>query len=205
MLIGSFNPKIFQPYWFSAHELIPESEAEAADVEIVHPEVVSFSTDWLQLQVTTDRFMALTLQEPYAGMRDLVLSTFELLSHTPVQLMGLNRDVHYEMSSEEEWHSLGYRLVPRDNWENLLPRHVGMRSLTVEGVRPDNYLGYIRVKVEPSVKTQPGVYIQVNDHFQARDWKESEGCDQVMAILRETWEASSQRADALISGVLELK
>ncbi len=65
VLLGDLNPKIFQPAWFAAEKLIRKPEAEAAEIEIIHPEVVIFNLEWLRLEVTRERFSASTTQEPY--------------------------------------------------------------------------------------------------------------------------------------------
>ncbi len=86
VLLGDFNPKIFQPAWFAAQDLIRQQEADEADIKIIHPEVVSFATgQWLALEVTRERFVVSTTQDPYSKvMRDLVVGSFELLQHTPL-------------------------------------------------------------------------------------------------------------------------
>ena len=58
VLLGDFNPKIFQPAWFAAQELIRKEEAESAEIEVIHPEVVVFSLDWLRIQVTRNRWIS---------------------------------------------------------------------------------------------------------------------------------------------------
>jgi len=66
VILGSFNPKIFQPAWFAANELIRKLEAEEADTEIIHNDISIFRIgDWLRLEVTRDRFNASTEQEAY--------------------------------------------------------------------------------------------------------------------------------------------
>ena len=64
VFLGDFNPKIFQPAWFAVQGLIRQQEAEEANVEIIHPDVVSFSLEWLALQVTRERFAISTTQSP---------------------------------------------------------------------------------------------------------------------------------------------
>lgn len=149
VLVGSFNPKIFQPAWFAAENLIRKEEAQAANIELIHPQVARFSLDWLQLQVTEEQFSATTTQSSfYEPLRDLVLGTFRLLRHTPVRMMGLNRDSHFRMPTEEAWHAFGHRLTPKEPWAGVL-KEPGMRSLTMEGLRPDGFQGYIRVRLSP--------------------------------------------------------
>ena len=90
VFLGDFNPKIFQPAWFAAQGLIRQQEAEEAKVDIIHPEVVSFSLEWLALQVTREQCALTTTQEPYyVVMRDLIVGTFNLLQHTPLHKLGI--------------------------------------------------------------------------------------------------------------------
>jgi hypothetical protein len=53
VVVGSFNPAIFHPAWFSRCNLIRQEEADSAKVEIVHSEVAQFSGDWFSVQRTS--------------------------------------------------------------------------------------------------------------------------------------------------------
>jgi len=201
VLLGDFNPKIFQPAWFAAEGLIRSVEAENAEIEIIHPEIVSFKLDWLIFRATRDRCSFATVQEPsFETMRDLCISTFEILTHTPINKMGLNNDTHFKMRTTDEWHSLGHKLAPKDLWKDTF-LNPGLRSLTIEGRRDDNFKGYIRVKVEPSVRIDPGVYIQVNDHYETNT--DTIGCGAIINILRTCWKNSKERAINIINKILE--
>ena len=43
--LGSFNPAIFQPLWFSSNNLVRKEEAEGAEIKIIHHDVTMFSTE----------------------------------------------------------------------------------------------------------------------------------------------------------------
>ena len=203
VLVGSFNPKIFQPAWFAAENLIRKEEAQEANIQIIHPQVASFSLDWLHLQVTDEQFTATTTQSSfYEPLRDLVFGTFRLLRHTPIRMMGLNRDFHFRMPSEEAWHAFGHRLTPKELWASVL-KEPGMRSLTMEGLRPDDLLGYIRVRVEPSIRISPGVFINVNDHYAVKEVETSRGCDEIIDILAREWKRSLDRSAEIVSSLLQ--
>jgi hypothetical protein len=202
--LGDFNPKIFQPAWFAAEGLVRKQEAEEAKIEIIHPEVVTFTLEWLILQVTRERFFVSTSQEPYYEVvRDLVLGTFSLLRHTPVHKMGINRDMHFRMDSEEAWHAFGHRLAPKDLWKDILGENPGMRSLTMEGRRQDGCKGYTRVKVEPSEKVHPGVYVNVNDHYEVADPKSVIGSDEIRTLFERSWSESLRRSAHIAYALLE--
>jgi len=205
VLVGSFNPRIFQPAWFAAENLIREEEEQAAKIELIHRQVAIFSLDWLHLQVTDEQFIVTTTQSSfYEPLRDLVLGTFRLLRHTPIRMMGLNRDCHFRMPSEETWHAFGHRLTPKEPWAGILTEP-GMRSLTMEGLRPDNLKGYIRVRVEPSVRVHPGVFINVNDHYEVKDTATVRGCDEIIDILDREWKSFLDRSAEIVSLLAESK
>ena len=86
VLLGKFNPSIFTPAWFALHSLLPKGAAEDATLQVAHQQVTAFSTDWLRLEVTANRFLVETLQAPYIRLCDLVACVFkEHLYHTPPQ------------------------------------------------------------------------------------------------------------------------
>src|SRR3989304_1023383 len=152
VLRGNFNPSIVQPFWLAAHGLIRSEEAEAAKIDIITPPLASFTAVWLTLQVTQDRFSASTTDAAhYEPLRDLVVGIFSLLEHTQFDKMGINRQMHYRMPSEERWHALGHLLAPKAAWKDMMV-HPGLRSLIIEGLRVGIPEAKIYVKVEPSVK-----------------------------------------------------
>jgi len=186
VLLGSFNPAIFHPIWFKTQNLIRAQEADDAKIEIIHPEVSSFSTDWCKIVVMTNRFSGETLSSShFEPLRDLVFGTFSILEHTPVSKMGLNRLLHYKMPSLESWHGVGHLLAPKDPWKTVMSEP-GLLSLVMQDKR-DDPPGYTRAKVEPSSRVIPGVYIEINNHY---EFKEQTGSSlhNFMEILKNSWE-----------------
>jgi hypothetical protein len=207
VLVGDFNPKIFQPVWFAAQEppLIPKMEAEEAKLEIIHPDVVVFEVDWFQLQVTRDRFHISTVQESrYEFLRDLVLGTFQLLQHTPVRAMGINKDAHRGVQSMEMWHGFGDRIAPKGVWDGIVEKP-GLLTITIQGARTDGHQGYVNVKVEPSRQIHPGIYFNINDHYSVKEPEKALGCNEIMDILRTRFQESMNRSDKIVSDITERK
>jgi hypothetical protein len=164
VLIGKFNPAIFQPTWLGANNLIRREEADRAKIDVVSPQVTSFSAEWLKVQVSSERFLATTVDtEHYQALRDVVISVFQLLEYTPFWMMGMNRDMHFKMKSEETWHELGHLLAPKETWRPLLEQP-GLRSLLIQSSpsKRDGIQIVRNVRVEPSTQVSPGVYIQLN-------------------------------------------
>lgn len=203
VFLGDFNQKIFQPAWFAQENLIRYPEAEAADIKIINPEIVIFELEWLSVQVTRDRCLFGTTQEPYYEVvRDLCMGTFKLLKHTPIQKMGINRNYHFRMSSLEEWHAFGHKVAPKELWNNIL-KAPGLTSLTIEGIREDGLKGYVRVKVEPSRRVHPGIYIQVNDHYETEE--SAMGCEKIINILESSWGRSIEKSELIINNIMGWK
>lgn len=191
VILGSFNPKIFQPAWFAANELIRKLEAEEADTEIIHNDISIFRIgDWLRLEVTRDRFNASTEQEAYFEVLvDFVLGTFSLLSHTPAGILGINTAMHYRVKNEKLWHEIGDKLAPKEPWK-LLMRAPRLTRVEMQDVRVDGPKGYLRVRVEPSTRITPGIFINTNDHYEVDDPKNATGCSELMEILNTNWKSS---------------
>jgi len=202
---GDFNPKIFQPAWFAAQGLIRNEEADEAKIEIIHPTIVVFSLDWLQIQIEPNRFYAGTNQSPYYEiLKDLVLGTFRILSHTPIKIMGINYDSHFPMDSEDAWHDIGHRVTPKEIWNKVLKKP-GLRSLTIQGERPDDHKGRIAVRIEPSNRVRYGIFININDHYELQDPESVLGCEAIIDMLESEWKASVTRSQQIAITIFEQK
>ena len=179
VLLGSFNPRIFRPDWFAKSGLVSQDEANAADIELIHSEITIFRMDWLSVRVEQQRFQVITQEAPFVRLSDLVIRTFkEFLSHTPIGKIGINRGVHFGVGGDEARDRIGTMLAPKEPWGDWGPtikggegeKRGGLRDLIMEQRDlEDRYKGYIRAKVEPSVKIKAGIFMQINDHFEVED------------------------------------
>lgn len=182
VLLGTFNPAIFHPLWFKINQLIRPEEADAAKLEVTHPAVSIFSLEWFKLQVEMERFVVETTDKANFGpISDLVLGTFSILDHTPVRALGINRMMHFKMESIEEWHAFGHMLAPKDVWHGIMERP-GLRSLTMDDPR-DDPTSYIRVRIEPSNRVDPGIFIEVNNHYEIKE----NNVQNMLYILKSSW------------------
>lgn len=206
VFVGAMNPTIFQPAWLAAHKLIRDEEAEAAEIRIIHQDVVSYSLEWVDLEVTRDRCQLQTTSTAEAAdpVRDLALGIFTILRHTPIRLVGINGAGHYRVPSEDRWHEIGHTLAPDARWKDLLDRP-GMRSLVVQGARTDDHEGWIRVTVEPSVIVNPGIYIGINDHYDLTTGQASvTTAEPALSVVRDNWNRSLQVREQASQKVLSL-
>jgi hypothetical protein len=164
VLLGSLNPAIFQPFWLAKHNLISEADAKDAEVHIVHPEVSALGLGaGLELEVSRERFTAATANPAsFLPLRDLVLGVLNVLEHTPLTQMGLNYLAHYRAPSEAAWHELGHALAPKERWSHLVEKP-GLRSLLMMGKLAESPNATLFVKVEPSQRVTPGVFIEATE------------------------------------------
>ena len=212
VLVGDFNPAIFSPKWFAANGLIRETAAERADLGVIHQEIADFTADWLRIQVTRDKFVAASVQAPFARLRDLVHSVFrECLFHTPLRGFGINYSVHFLVDSLATRDQLGTALVPLEPWGpwrkrlDLDGRHGGMTSLRVSQMRPADRDegGQINVTVEPSnrvgASSGTGVFVSVNHHFGGDG-----DAERLMATLAGEFEASLDQSEQIVDHIMSL-
>jgi hypothetical protein len=141
VLVGNLNPAIFTPAWFARQGILSAEQADAAEVNIVHPQIAHFKMDWLVVRVEPERFAADTAEAPYTRLLDLVVRTFkEFLPHTPLGKLGINRTVHFSVGSQDNRDRIARMLAPRDPWGEWRPlidqgegeKHGGLLSLTTE-------------------------------------------------------------------------
>lgn len=199
VLLGNFNPSIFQPAWLAAHELIRKEESDVAQGVVFSRELAAFTADWLTLQVTQERFDASTADAAhFEPLRDLVLGIFTLLEHTPFDKMGLNRQMHYRMATEEQWNAFGDFLAPKAAWGQIMTKP-GLRSLTIEGSRDDAPLARIHVKAEPSTKIHPGIFISTNEHHVASG---AGAGKELLTVLQSSWTRSQAYAKRVAEHLL---
>lgn len=190
VLVGDFNPKIFQPAWFAHQGLVRESEAEAATLELIHSDFTSFSTDWFVMQVARERFTVTVKSVAYRQhLKDLVLGTFTKLSHTPVTQMGINANTRLNFRTTENWHAFGHFIVPKANWAKALGTlgRVGTRTVTVETPRYDERPGRFIVIAEPVQGAANEVLIRINDHFDVPK-DAPEGAGYFMEVVSECYD-----------------
>jgi hypothetical protein len=200
VLLGSFNPAIFQPQWFFRQGLFRQSEAEAAEIKIIVPQLAHFETESLVLQVTPQRFAAVSKASANgAPLRDLVVGTFFILEHVPVSALGINFQMHFSMGSEENWHKIGDRLAPKEGWRGILPGRPGMLSLTIRTTLEDMPNAMFHVRVEPSLLVKQGVFFETNEHYPG---EKTDSPVELMGILTERWEEAQIYALRVVNHIL---
>lgn len=208
VLLGNFNPLIFQPHWLAANDVIGAQDAEIATrdgVEILHSQITIINFAAFRLEVSTDRFSIRAIEEPSVLARDFAVKVFKLLSHTPVKQLGINRSVIFRARSRHDWDALGDKLAPKAPWGRLLQedeegRVGGLLNLTMErGKRADGRKGMVRVKVTALLPHENlDTQVDVNDHYDVSDRDEDARAEVAVELLEECWENSLAYADNII-------
>lgn len=204
VLIGFFNPQIFQPFWFAHNNLVQFTEADAAQVDVIARDITSFKLPWLSIQVFREKFLAISGDESqFLPLRDFVIGTFRLLGHTPILQMGINRDIQFEMTSEKDWHEVGHKLAPKDFWKNYL-KVPGMKSLIMNGQRDDTYKGEINVSVRPvlekkAMENKNVVEVAYNSHY---NFEKNSNAESILGIIEESFEQTLDKARALSESLI---
>ena len=215
VLLGHFNPAIFQPAWLSIHGLVASADVEQPDIRLIHPEIANFSWHWADLSIEKARFSINTTVAPYIRVSDFVAKLFgEVLPHTPIEAMGINRTVHFAVESEAQRNALGKLLAPQAPWgkwgEKLdadPPARGGMISLVMQQTNPSGReAGYIRAKIEPSprITENRGLFMEVNDHFGlSSPLTEGDGARRIMGYLDE-FDESIKNSESIVDQIMGL-
>jgi len=215
VLIGNFNPAIFQPAWLAKHDLISSQAAETAQIGIVHPELTSFGIEGsFTLQVERERFAIDRTIAPFIVISDMACKIFEeLLPHTPIKKLGINRLIHFDAGSPEIRDRIGERLAPREPWgewgtlvssgEGRL--HGGLRAITmIQNNVSDRPAGWIQAKLEPSLRIKggrSGIFMEVNDHYEV---SAAEDAGEIIAILAANFDRSIRNSENIIDQIMGL-
>jgi hypothetical protein len=177
VLIGAFNPLMFQPNWFSTNDIISQSEIDAVlsnktNPCIITPNLAVFNTAQLHIQVQEDRFSVMGIKESFCMVKDVVKKTFERLGALSITAMGINTSAHFRMPSISKYHEFGDRLSPKGIWKDFLGDNVsgddrtgGLVGMQMMNQKVDKS-GSFNVNIERSVRFFPGIYINCNDHYQ---------------------------------------
>jgi len=215
VLLGSFNPKIFHPAWLALHHLISVDQAESASIEIVHPDIARFSAAYMAFEVQSNRFQ-LRCDTVYKDViRDLVATAFgDLLPHTPVRQMGINRIISFSCGTEEVRNKLGNLLAPKAPWgswgadiaktevDNDI--HGGLiRLIMRQQPRPDGMKGHLQADLNPLAKDSSGVLVNINNHFSISDPETAAGCLDAIELLKNRWQDALERSEYIVDGLMK--
>lgn len=211
VLIGDFNPLMFQPEWFKRNEIISPEEVDIAETNKTAPMVISnqitvFKTSQLEIRIEQKRFQVVAEKEPFIVLKDFVTKTFEKLGGLIITAIGFNYSAHYDIGDKSKFQLIGDRLAPKKYWQVLLEEEVtgddrksGLTSITMQK-NFDDEKGHISMTLQPSVFFKPGVFITCNSHTNFKD--DDSIADNVMETINESFELSFEKMKHLQENLL---
>jgi hypothetical protein len=214
VLLGQFNPAIVQPGWLAKHEIIGESEALNARIEVIHPEVTVLHLAHVELMIEPGKCTLASRGIHFDVLRDFVLKTFgEFLFHTPISALGINSMIHFDCGSFEAREEFAKRLAPREPWgawgeeiegapDGL--EHGGLVSISMrQNNRRDGKKGFLIVRLEPSTRLpRTGIFMLINDHYSFDDAKDKDSA-MAMEVIELNWEKSLQYSEFIANSVMK--
>jgi hypothetical protein len=202
VLVGAFDPMLVQPANLASNGLLAESDFAQLRYDVLTPEVSVMSLPWMLVileptKLTASTTLANPIGEP---VKDFIFALYATSKIKHVTGVGLNHDTHFAVPSEEAWHKIGHLLAPKDTlWRKVL-KEPGTLSLSIRGKRDDGLSGQINVKVEPSLRIHPGIYINVNDDLAVG----GRTSDQLVDLAGEKWDESKRRSDEIVATIKSL-
>gem|GEM_PF-4287306 len=191
VLLGRFNPRIFQPMWFEARGLLADVDVEPESL-VLTDGFVAFQTPVISVLCAQDRCQfAMTSLTPTPDLiRDVVLGTFAILSETPVWEIGINHAAQIP-AQVRRWDEIVAQFGDPQKALELLP---GQSLLTIElrAPRDDELAGELTLRLQPSMRLEGGIWFSVNDHVIVRDSQEPKGAGEAMATLDDMWGRSRE-------------
>lgn len=204
VLVGAFNPHIFNPDWLARQDLVQKTEANGATIDIISQDISVFSLGWTRVQVGRE-IAAFSTNQPqnYDILRDLVSGIFKFLRHTPIFQFGINFQAHFKMETAEECVKIIERITPVAEWRKCLENPRTM-TVTVRASRTDGYEGNVNVTLEPSVVVQNAIYFRFNDHFELGTRTGDElACEKMIRILNAAFDDSRGRFTKISDSILK--
>lgn len=176
VLVGNFNPAIFNPDWLFGQEILPKAKSKPT-IQVIHPEVAQFEIDGLRFEILPDRFTLTGLNEPFVRVADVVADLFgEKLRHTPITTLVINYFAHFRVAGRQQQMAFGRALAPISPWGdwgrslegNSEATAGGLATLSMQTVAPPGRKsGHAMVTIQPSARLPKGVgvFMLHNDQF----------------------------------------
>ena len=218
VLLGKFNPAIFQTAWLQAKGIEPGVLGEDVDVSIVHPDIAHFVVHGRAYHVEQGRFLISTSSAPWVAISDIIRKIFgEHLTHTPIHAFMVSKEVHFRLPSNEARGNLGKLLAPIEPWGDFGKElgsddgksTGGLQSLTMRRLSAVEGSGVeTKVTIEPSNRLKdPGlsaVYMRVSAHHTVPGLPEGYGADRAVELLAARFEGLLEEADGIIDGIMQV-
>jgi len=212
VLIGLFNPLMFQPEWFGKNDVISTEDAEFARSQdnslptIITPQLTLFRTSQLSITVEPNRFQVVAEKEPMITIKDFTKKTFEKLGGLTIKAYGFNFSAHYRFENEIKINAFADKLTPKQYWESLLGKDIsgenrkGGLSLLQMSQEKENGKGQIFVALQRSVHITHGIFLTCNDHTNIDEGDSA--ADIVMEMIESDFGTSFENMTKIQKGII---
>jgi len=211
VLVGDFNPRIFHPQWFVDNALIDDGDVNEDSVDVIHPDICQFKTEWCTVVVNKHRFQASSSYAPLVRLLDLVSKLFgEYLVHTPITAFAINHVSTFDLGSVEVMDKLGKALAPQEPWgkwgESFKGESANRGGLIhiemIQNNLDDRESGFVKAIVKPAEQSGPScVNVIVNDHFNLVSSKNAETAGREM---HGAYERSLDKSNLISKTIVDL-
>jgi hypothetical protein len=198
VLLGAFNPRIFQPMWFEARGLLADVDVDPNSL-VLTDGFVSFETGVVSVFCARDRCQfATTDKTPTPDIiRDLAVGTFTLLGETPVWEVGVNHATHIPRQ-RRRWDDVVAQFGDPQKSLVLLTDQA-LQTVALVAPRDDGREGQRTVQLQPSARLEEGVWFTMNDHVVVYpvDARESIGAKEAVEAMEGIWDSSRELSDEI--------
>ncbi len=204
VLLGSFNPMIFHPFWLLQKKLISETDVTEKQI-LVNDQLSTYHVgDWLDMTVTRNRCeFKIKKEERIVMMRDLIVGTLNALSEMPITAIGINRGSVYNLANENSYYEFGAQLAPLNKWEPSFhnPR---LRNIAIEDIGSESFKDKRRmIQIKPAeVKDLPYcVDFNINNHYDLMNVGQT--VPKALSVLTEYMESDFDTFQLIIDALLQ--
>lgn len=197
---GSINPAIITTRWLAAVDLVDPTEADAAHVRFMDADFSRFDVSHFRVEARRDRLTVGSTKslETFDPIKDFVEGIFEVLIHTPITAVSLNRLVH--MVVRNGWASLSRQLLDADSWASVL-MEPSLSRMTLSGKGWSDH-AQVEVTIEESQYLSEAIYVVATDRTDLlQDAANSVGAEAALTTLRERWQPWLRESEAIISHI----
>lgn len=215
VILGNFNPVIFQPEWFRRFKILPEQEIAAALEEKViakpsaNVQIVSCYTNIISTQKTELNFPSYGLKaQParfefysdkkscFQELAESAIKIFELLSHTPVNSIGLNFLADFAVENVENTLKALFPTSPE------IAKEAFGEQYKVGGKFFFNHNNCnIQVLVQHSDQIENGIHINFNFSIKVV----SHNTEELLSAIRENYDSNLKEAEKITQTLLNIK
>ena len=202
VLLGSFNPPIFQPGWFARHGMIEDDLAKAATDVHIDADAAFFLTSEFGCEVTRDRLRLFSVPttDRREQLGDVAANAFGVLYHTPVGGISMVSFQHVP-AKRRAWATFAPVLASNDNWDGFLAGATVLDRIVLKREIPGPPPGVLGLAAEESTQRKGGVYLSLTHQYTLAG-DAADHAEVASQLLRTTWESAISEGDDLIERVL---